>query len=69
MNGYELEKEILDKNLDFVRVEIERIRQIRDQLKADAGARSDDAYRLLNAYCNVINELSYLLRSNYDAEK
>lgn len=68
MNGYELEADVLRKNLEFIREEIKRMEVVRSELEASKGVRSDDADTLLRGYGRIMSELKYLLRFDYDAE-
>lgn len=68
MNGFTLDREILEKNIAFIREEYSRVKAARDCLIAQAGGRSDDAGTILKTYDNIIRELNYLLQYSYDAE-
>ena len=68
MNGFTLDRAILEKNIAFIREEYLRVKAARDCLIAQAGSRSDDAGTILKTYDNIIRELNYLLQYSYDAE-
>lgn len=71
MNGFELPNIMLKKHLGYIRQEKERIEKILEELNTlpSYQLRSDDAQALFMGWCKVKRELSYMLRSDYDADK
>ena len=70
MNDFELPKEILNDNLNFIREELERIeKQLKEleSLKCYVVA-SDDAQTLIMGYMRLKTQLNSLLRHDFDAE-
>lgn len=70
MNGYTLDKQVLENRMRTVEKEIQTLEQSLQKFRNEAGvdgSKSDDAYYIIVSYERAISELKSLLRRDFDA--